>query len=68
MKPVIGRDDEKSTLDEAYQSDRAEFIALIGRRRIGKTYLIKNTFGDIKNTLFFNVTGMLGIVTPLVKT
>jgi len=40
-KIVIGREDEKSILDDISASDRAELVAVYGRRRVGKTYLIK---------------------------
>lgn len=41
----IGRLREKALLNDAYQSEKAEFIAVYGRRRIGKTFLIDKTFG-----------------------
>src|SRR3990167_5060112 len=56
-KPVlIGRHTEKETLDHAYRAETAEFIAVYGRRRIGKTYLIK-TFFKQKRGIFFHITG-----------
>ncbi|MDE7349761.1 MAG: ATP-binding protein [Muribaculaceae bacterium] len=42
---LIGREDEVSRLMKAYSSKESEFLAVYGRRRIGKTYLIKETFG-----------------------
>ena len=33
-------------------------IALHGRRRVGKTYLIKNHFSTKKDTIFYYITGM----------
>lgn len=44
MNSIIGRVTEKKELEEAYTSNDAEFIAIYGRRRVGKTYLIKNFF------------------------
>ena len=41
---LIGRKDEARTLMDAYKSDRSEFIAIYGRRRIGKTFLVRETF------------------------
>ncbi len=64
MKPIVGRDEEISILEEIFRSDSAEFVALFGRRRVGKTYLVRNTFKGRKNTIFFNVTGMLGGKAP----
>lgn len=43
---IIGRKEEITKLRRAYDSDHSEFVAVYGRRRIGKTYLIRETFGD----------------------
>ena len=45
MKKIIGRQKEISELQRCYNSNRAEFVVISGRRRIGKTYLI-NTLYD----------------------
>lgn len=42
----IGRDKEIQELMRAFNSPQAEFVAVYGRRRIGKTYLIRHTFKD----------------------
>jgi predicted AAA+ superfamily ATPase len=54
---LIGRNEEKSVLTDFFQSKRAEFLAIYGRRRIGKTFLIKQTFGE-QDGFFFHVTGV----------
>ena len=41
---MIGRDKEKQELLDAYHSEYSEFVAVYGRRRIGKTFLIRETF------------------------
>lgn len=41
---MIGREQEIETLEKAMVSDRSELIAVIGRRRVGKTYLIRKFF------------------------
>lgn len=41
---LIGRKNEQQTLLDALKSDESEFIAVYGRRRVGKTYLIRETF------------------------
>lgn len=41
---MIGRASEVKTLNRLYNSGRAEFVAIYGRRRIGKTYLVDETF------------------------
>ena len=55
---LVGRDEEKKTLEAVYRSKTAEFIAVYGRRRVGKTFLIKTAFQQ-KNVLFFHITGTL---------
>ena len=41
---IIGRKKEQQRLIEAYESDYSEFVAVYGRRRVGKTFLIRETF------------------------
>ncbi len=55
-EPIIGRNKELKILNEALSSTSAEFIAIYGRRRIGKTYLIKQFFSR-QNGIFFELTG-----------
>lgn len=54
---LIGREEELVVLAQLYKSDKPEFLALYGRRRVGKTFLIREFFRDKKEDLFFNVTG-----------
>lgn len=54
---IIGRQREQELLSELLDSKKAEFIAVYGRRRVGKTYLIKN-FVDSEPVVFFHVTGL----------
>ena len=42
---ITGRKSEKNELLRAYESEYSEFVAVTGRRRIGKTFLIRETFG-----------------------
>ena len=41
---MIGRASEEKTLNRLYNSGRAEFVAIYGRRRVGKTFLVDETF------------------------
>lgn len=43
---IIGREAELTLLNKTLGSDQAEFIAVYGRRRVGKTYLISTFFKD----------------------
>lgn len=56
MVKIVGREDEVQTLRSFLESDRPEFLAIYGRRRIGKTYLIRSFF-EGEDVIFFNVTG-----------
>ena len=40
-KLIVGRKREISLLNRFIDSDEAEFVAVYGRRRVGKTYLVK---------------------------
>jgi len=46
MAIIIGRKEEQRQLNELYESGRAEFLAVYGRRRVGKTFLIHETLRD----------------------
>ncbi len=54
---LIGREEELAILEGIYHSDEAEFIAVYGRRRVGKTFLIR-TFFSSKDCLFFQISGI----------
>lgn len=54
---IIGRLKEQELLRELAKSNKSEFIAVYGRRRVGKTYLIKNLMSSFP-CLFFHVTGV----------
>ena len=56
QKQVIGRKDEIRLLNQYAASNRAEFVALYGRRRVGKTFLVNQVF---KDRLAFSMTGIL---------
>ena len=42
---MIGREKEVDELNRLYDGKRAELVAVYGRRRVGKTYLVDETFG-----------------------
>ena len=39
---LIGREAELKLFNEYINSDKSEFIAVYGRRRVGKTFLFQN--------------------------
>lgn len=53
---IVGRKSEQKSLDRAYRSKEAEFIVVYGRRRVGKTYLVRQFFAKRK-CVFFQATG-----------
>ncbi len=60
MAKIIGRQDELRVLDRLKRSDRSEFLALYGRRRVGKTYLIREYYD---NQFAFHLTGLANAAT-----
>lgn len=52
---IIGRQQEIKTLDKLVKSPKSEFLAVYGRRRVGKTFLIRTYFD---NTFDFYTTGL----------
>jgi len=46
MKDIIGRKTEMIRLTEYVNSGKAELVAVYGRRRVGKTFLIKRFFNE----------------------
>ena len=42
---IVGRQEEKEILEDCLESKFPEFLAVCGRRRVGKTYLIREYFG-----------------------
>jgi len=53
-KKLIGRDRERNKIDKLLASSSAEFLAIYGRRRIGKTFLIRQY---LKSQIVFSFTG-----------
>ena len=55
IKDIIGREKERELLNQYIDSNESEFIAIYGRRRVGKTFLIRKMFSE---RLAFYMTGM----------
>ena len=53
-KLFIGREKEQQQLKEYLNSEQSEFIAVYGRRRVGKTFLVQKVIG---NGYAFDVAG-----------
>lgn len=52
---IIGRQQQIHELREALNSSKPEMVALVGRRRVGKTFLVKEVYGD---RIDFEMTGL----------
>ena len=53
MDTLIGRKREMEELERCMNSNRSEFVVIYGRRRVGKTFLVRNFFHD--NYTFYYV-------------
>ncbi|MCL2028657.1 MAG: ATP-binding protein [Bacteroidales bacterium] len=60
MNTIIGRSQQQEELSTLYQSKQSEFLVVYGRRRVGKTFLIREYFG---NSFNFHVTGLANVDT-----
>ena len=52
---IIGRQNEITLLNQRLESAKSEFVALYGRRRVGKTFLVKSVF---EGKFTFQLTGV----------
>ncbi|MCU0338274.1 MAG: ATP-binding protein [Spirosomaceae bacterium] len=52
---LVGREKEIDTLKSLLLSDESEFVSVIGRRRVGKTFLIQTVYAD---RIAFEITGI----------
>ena len=59
-KIFIGRKEELDILQGAYQHPQSRFVAVFGRRRVGKTYLIRHCLGG---KFAFHVTAIANATT-----
>jgi AAA+ ATPase superfamily predicted ATPase len=55
MQKIIGRQKQIAELEAAIASEKPEMVAVVGRRRIGKTFLIGNVY---EKQLVFELTGV----------
>jgi AAA+ ATPase superfamily predicted ATPase len=52
---IVGRENEIIILNSVLKSSQSEMVAVYGRRRVGKTYLVRNCY---KKELIFSISGM----------
>jgi len=51
----VNRSEELSRMQRAYESDTAEFVVILGRRRIGKSALVRESIPD-ENAIYYQAT------------
>ncbi|MFH1652911.1 MAG: ATP-binding protein [Pseudomonadota bacterium] len=56
MERIIGRQEEIEIFQKAVDSGKAELMAFYGRRRIGKTFIVRHFFEP--KSIFFEVCGL----------
>ena len=57
---VIGRRAEKVLFNDIFSSNQSEFVAIYGRRRVGKTFLVRETFSG---RFSFEIAGLANATT-----
>ncbi len=55
QQPLVGRQQELAVLEKAWQSNEAELVAVFGRRRVGKTFLVRAAYAS---KIGFEMTGI----------
>lgn len=56
MHALTARDNEIQQLDDIWQSPKSEFLVIYGRRRVGKTFLIREYFKN--KGVYFELNGL----------
>lgn len=59
---IIGREEEKLLLESIVANSKADLVAVYGRRRIGKTYLVRNC---LKKYIAFEYSGIHDVETNI---
>ena len=54
-RSIIGREQEVNRIQELYNSEKPEFVALFGRRRVGKTFLVREI---LEEKFVFDLAGL----------
>ena len=62
MSVIVGRREEQEVLRALSKDDEPRLVAVYGRRRVGKTFLIRSFFRDVFD---FSFTGSYGVTTKV---
>ncbi len=52
---IVGREEEVNILNQILENDESKFVAVYGRRRVGKTFLIRTTY---ESSIVFECAGL----------
>jgi uncharacterized protein len=63
MTKIIGRKRELQQLEEAYKAEESLFVVVYGRRRVGKTFLVREAC-DLNQLLLVILQQNLNGTTP----
>ena len=55
MGEVIGRYEAKAILDNAFEDYKASLVTVLGRRRVGKTYLVKTYMWEKMSFVYYGI-------------
>lgn len=55
VNKIVGRKEEQKILKQLLASKEAEMVSIIGRRRVGKTYLVRTVY---KDQIIFEISGL----------
>jgi uncharacterized protein len=58
QKELIGREKEKEILLKVLETPEAELVAVLGRRRVGKTFLVRSVYDSL---IRFEITGLQNV-------
>ncbi len=63
MKNICGRGEEKNAIIKAFSSSKSELVAVYGRRRVGKTFLVRQSWENFRkgkeNIKYLELTGSI---------
>lgn len=57
-KKIFSREAESQQLSKILESNKSEMVVVYGRRRVGKTFLIREFFSKNKSGFYFELTGI----------
>ena len=53
MEQFVDRDVELDQLTDCYESETADFVVIYGRRRLGKSELVRQSIADRDDAIYY---------------